>query len=136
MLELPSNPQNIEKVQRFVKEIASEFRLSPDLHGDILTSLTEAVNNAIRHGNHCDESKTVQIALCKNRGSLDIRVSDQGHGFDYRQVPDPTAPENICNDGGRGVFLIHQLCDRVRYANNGSTVEMRFKISKRGNPPI
>ena len=128
MLKLRSNPRSISLVESFVERYVSKHKLSPDLYGNILVSLTEAVNNAIIHGNSSDESKTVRVLLSKQKGKLNIRVSDEGRGFDYKNLPDPTAPENLMKIGGRGVFLMQQLSDRITFHNNGSTVEMQFKI--------
>lgn len=128
MLKLPSNPRNVALVENFVNKVVQKYKLSPDLYGNILISLTEAVNNAIIHGNDEDENKTVEIKLHKRRNSLAILVSDEGHGFDFQRLPDPTAPENLIKPGGRGVFLIRQLSDKVRFIDNGSTVEMQFKL--------
>ncbi|MCB0598631.1 MAG: ATP-binding protein [Lewinellaceae bacterium] len=128
MLKLSSNPRNIALVESFVEQVVERFKLSPDVYGNILISLTEAVNNAIIHGNCEDESKTVRIQFRKLKGHLAVRVTDEGRGFDYQSVPDPTAPENLLTVGGRGVFLMQQLSDSVEFHNNGSTVEMQFKI--------
>lgn len=128
MLRLNSHPSNIAQVELFVEKLAHQFNLTPDLHGNILISLTEAVNNAIIHGNCSDENKTVEIQLRKLKDKLAIQVSDEGCGFDPGNVPDPTAKENLLRVGGRGVFLMQQLADHIRYFNNGSTVEMQFKI--------
>ncbi len=128
MIELQSDPRNIRQIEQLVQLIAKKHRLSKDLYANLLITLTEAVNNAMIHGNRRDRSKKVKISFKKLKDSLAVVVSDQGRGFDYRSIPDPTKPENLTKIGGRGVFLIHQLSDRVRYQNGGSTVEMRFKL--------
>lgn len=128
MLKLTSNPRNIALVESFIEKMVEKYKISPDIYGNILISLTEAVNNAITHGNRNDENKTVQIHLQKDNNNLAIRVTDEGRGFDYHNLPDPTAPENLLKVGGRGVFLMQQLTDRIQFHNNGSTVEMHFKI--------
>lgn len=127
-LKLTSHPTCIYQVEEYVKSLVDKYRLSPDIYPNILISLTEAVNNAIRHGNKQDASKAIIIRLHKNQGCLKFIVSDQGPGFDYTNLPDPTAPENIANPGGRGVFLMYQLSDAVRFSNNGSTVELEFQL--------
>jgi serine/threonine-protein kinase RsbW len=104
------------------------YNLSPDKQCNILISLTEAVTNAIVHGNRRQENKTVEVKTRKERDRIALLVTDQGAGFDYDNLPDPTAPENLCKCGGRGVFLMRQLSDNIRFFNNGSTVEMVFKI--------
>lgn len=128
MLKLASDPRNINKVEQYVNQIASRYQLDQEKHANLLISLTEAVNNAIIHGNKQDRSKTVSIKLVQTNNGLAVRVSDQGCGFNYDKLPDPTSPEHLCECGGRGVFLMNQLCDQMRYINGGSTVEMQFKL--------
>lgn len=128
MLRLPSNPRNVSLIESFVQRVVEKYKINPDKYGDILISLTEAVNNAIIHGNRKDENKTVQIQLHKKNNTIAIRVSDEGRGFDYRNLPDPTSPENLLKIGGRGVFLMQQLADDLKFHNNGSTVEIQFKL--------
>lgn len=128
MLKLASNPGNIAEVENFVQKLVSRYKISPDKQCNILISLTEAVTNAIIHGNHKDENKEVQVRLNKMKNYLSFRVSDQGTGFDYKSLPDPTAPENLTKCGGRGVFLMQQLSDDIRFFDNGRTVEMQFKL--------
>ena len=108
--------------------MASKFRFAPDTYGNILISLTEAVNNAIIHGNKQDETKVVEVKTEARNGRIAIIVKDEGKGFDYSNVPDPTSPEHVCECGGRGVFLMRQLSDRCRFQDEGRTVEMEFKL--------
>lgn len=128
MLKLSSKTGSVSAVEPFVEKLVSRYKLDPDKQCNILISLTEAVTNAIVHGNCEQEAKTVQVRSRKNRDCIAVRVSDEGHGFDYNSIPDPTMPENLCKCGGRGVFLMKQLSDHLRFFDNGSTVEMRFKI--------
>jgi serine/threonine-protein kinase RsbW len=128
MLKLPSNLRSINVLDSFVQDVVHQYKISQEVHGNMLISLTEAVTNAITHGNHYDENKVVQINLQKKSDTIAIRVSDQGRGFDPANVPDPTCEENICKCGGRGVFLMQRLCDQIQYKDNGRTVEMHFKI--------
>ncbi len=128
MMVLNSNPKNIARVETFVQRVVKECKLDADMHGNILISLTEAVTNAILHGNNADESKTVEISLRQEADNIAICVKDEGPGFKYDDIPDPTQEENLLKLGGRGVFLMRQLCDRVLYTNNGSQVEICFNI--------
>lgn len=128
MLTLSSDPSNINKVEKYVNQIADRYQLNQEKHANLLISLTEAVNNAIIHGNKQDRTKKVSIKLAQTRAGLAVRVSDQGRGFNYDELPDPTSPERLCECGGRGVFLMNQLCDKIRYINGGTTVEMQFKL--------
>ncbi len=125
---LPSDPNQVEKVQPFVDEVAQRYCLSSDTQGNILVSVTEAVTNAMLHGNRGDCNKKVSISLLRHAGALEVRVSDQGAGFDPAAVPDPTSPECIEVCGGRGLFLMRELSDECRFMQNGRTVALRFNI--------
>ena len=127
-IKLSSNPSNVEKVSTFVESLATKLRFAPDTYGNVLISLTEAVNNAIIHGNGQDENKVVEVHSATRNGKLAITVRDEGKGFDYSNLPDPTCSEKIRECGGRGVFLMRQLSDRCRFQDNGRIVEMEFKL--------
>ena len=127
-LIIPSKATSISAVENYVRDLARFYKINQDVYPNILISLTEAVNNAITHGNNGDENKRVEIFLQRTKAGLKFRVCDEGHGFNPKSLPDPTAPENIECCGGRGVFLIKQLSDRVSFSDNGSTVEMHFRL--------
>ncbi len=127
-LKLNSNPTNVHKLSKYVEGIVKQYRITPDAQGDILISLTEAVNNAIIHGNRKDENKFVEVSCTVRAAHLSLRVKDEGKGFDYINLPDPTSKERICECGGRGVFLMRQLSKSCKFHNKGNTVEMEFKI--------
>lgn len=129
-LSLSSHPNNVAKVEPFVDNVAQRYQLSPDTHGNILISLTEAVTNAILHGNQGDKDKTVSISLRRQKNALAFRVSDEGPGFDPCNIPDPTNEDHLECCGGRGLYLMRNLSDGCRFSKGGSTVEMRFKLDK------
>ncbi|NNF35336.1 MAG: ATP-binding protein [Saprospiraceae bacterium] len=128
MLTIPSIAGRISEVENFLQNAVSNCNISPDRYPDMLISLTEAVNNAIIHGNKEDEKKLVIIQMIQKNKHLKITVTDEGGGFNLEEVPDPTAPENIECCGGRGVYIMSRLADRITFQNNGSTVEMHFQI--------
>lgn len=129
-LRFNSNPSNITIVEKFIDDLKNELNIGDDVYGNILISLTEAANNAMIHGNKCNENKEVTIDYeLDGRGkNLTFIIKDQGPGFDYNNLPDPTAPENLERTHGRGVFLMMQLADMVVFSDNGATVEMQFRI--------
>lgn len=129
MLTISSNPNNILKVENYLRDAQVDMNIDDMKFPDILISLTEAVNNAILHGNNADESKNVEISMQEESTGVAISVTDEGNGFNPHEIPDPTAPENIECCGGRGVFIMNSLADKISYANNGSTVQMFFKLS-------
>ncbi len=128
MLTISSDPKNVARIESFVERLVDKYHISPDVYGNILISLTEAVTNAIVHGNDKDQSKSVCVKLRKLKDRLAFQISDEGGGFDYQNIPDPTAPENLLKLGGRGVFLMRQLSDDVSFHDNGSTVEICFNL--------
>jgi serine/threonine-protein kinase RsbW len=115
-------------LEEFISIIAHRYSIGHEKFPDILISLTEAVNNAIIHGNKLDNTKYVKVDISNTANGLAFIVSDEGTGFNPSMVPDPTAPENIGCCGGRGVFLMKQLADDVVYHENGSKVEIRFIV--------
>lgn len=127
-LELKSNPMNISFIEPYVNKVVETYNIDYEMYGNILISLTEAVNNAIIHGNKYDDKKLVTVSMMKDEKKIAFFVTDQGKGFRHGDLPDPTAPENILKLGGRGVFLMRQLADLVVFSNNGSTVEVHFKF--------
>ncbi len=129
-LSFPSSPDSIAQVESFIDELRETYDIRDDVFGNILISVTEAANNAIIHGNHCDLTKEVTIAANLDSGSkiLTIKIKDQGPGFDYNNLPDPTSPENLEKISGRGVFLMKQLADWVIFGEEGSLVELQFRL--------
>lgn len=128
-IEISSNPENIHKVERFIEEIRDELEFKDDVYGNVMVAITEAVNNSIYHGNKISDDKWVRVR-CESLNPYRILVviEDQGVGFRVDDLPDPTAPENIANPGGRGVFLMRHLSDDIRFLNEGRRVEMTFNI--------
>lgn len=125
---LSSHPANIAQVESFIEEFRSRHEITDEVYGNMLVAITEAVNNAIIHGNQVDAGKQVSICLQRQRNTITCKVRDEGCGFDFNHVPDPTAPENIEKEGGRGIFLMKHLSDMVIFSNDGSIVEIQFKL--------
>lgn len=124
---LNSDINEISKVEGLVSEIFDRYHINQELYGNVLIALTEAANNAIMHGNQYDADKKVIINFDFAEPVLKIRVSDEGRGFDYGSLPDPTEPEYIDKPCGRGVFLIKRLADNVDFDKDGSSVAFSFK---------
>ena len=127
-IKFPSQPESIIQVETLVEEIKGKYAVSDEVFGNMLVALTEAVNNAIVHGNKKDTSKTVALAAGKQAGVITFIIKDEGPGFDYNGLPDPTAPENLEKPTGRGVFLMKHLSDMVIFSDKGRTVELQFKV--------
>ena len=125
-LEIGSDLKYMLEVEGLIDEVCSSYELNEDHYGNILIDVTEAVNNAIVHGNLNDEDKKVTIEANKQDKEVVFIISDEGKGFDYTNLPDPTAPENIEKPDGRGIFLMKNLSDEVSFDLNGSKVSITF----------
>lgn len=126
-ISFESVAENIHIVENLIDEICETLNVNEEYYGNILISMTEAVNNAMVHGNKLDSEKKVAITVKSDDTSLHFTISDEGPGFDYDNLPDPTAPENIEKPNGRGVFLMKNLADGCNFEENGRIVELEFK---------
>jgi serine/threonine-protein kinase RsbW len=129
-LILPSIPENINQVENFIEDICDEYNINNTYFGNILVALTEAVENAMKHGNGNNPEKNIQIIFSLKPVGLSFLVKDEGKGFDISQIPDPTDLDTDPKElKGRGIFLIRTLADEIHYTNNGKSLEIIFKIS-------
>jgi serine/threonine-protein kinase RsbW len=127
-LQIPSTPENFKLLYPFIEQICSVWSINSDCAANIELVVGEAVNNAITHGNKGNANKLVSISAENNDDVLSIFIKDDGDGFNFNNIPDPTLPENIECPTGRGVFLMKQLADLVVFSNNGNTTEVQFKL--------
>ena len=128
-IDIPSLPENIRIVESFIDNAKEKYHLNDDIYGNIMVAVTESVTNAISHGNKQDKNKNVSLSLVFDEYSLKFRICDEGPGFNYKDLPDPTSPENIEKINGRGIFLIKNLCDEVSFNETGTQVELTFYLS-------
>lgn len=128
-LQLPSRINSITIVENFIDELSEKYGFSDEIYANVLTCLSEAVINGIVHGNSENPDKKVYINLevIKDK-RLIFTVSDEGDGFDFNNLPDPTAPENLENLTGRGVYIIKKLADQCIFNSKGNELELHFKI--------
>ena len=128
-IEVSSEISNIIKVENFIEAFTSHFNLDSDLYGKISLSVIEAVNKAILSGNKRQPDKYVKLVAWKQDNRFMVTVSDEGEGFDYTNIPDPTLPDNINKVTGRGLFLMKTLSDDLIFENNGATVTLVFNLN-------
>jgi serine/threonine-protein kinase RsbW len=127
-----SNPKEIGCIEQFLQQINKKLDLDDGTMYRLLVSCTEAVNNAIVHGNKSDPNKSVTVQCIVEKQSLTIRVKDEGKGFDPEILQDPREKKNLMKESGRGVFLMRSLMDEVKFKQlkSGSVVEMKVKLHK------
>jgi serine/threonine-protein kinase RsbW len=126
--EISSASENLRIVEKVIDDMSLELDLTDEVYGNVLVATMEATNNAIVHGNKSDPNKQVQLEIIKNEEVLVIKIKDQGNGFDYTHVPDPTAPENLEKINGRGIFLMKRLSDDIMFYDDGRIVELKFRV--------
>ena len=128
-IEIPSLTENIRIIESFIDNVKEKYKLNDDIYGNIMIAVTEAVNNAINHGNKNNSSKNVTLTLSFQNELVKFLIQDEGEGFDYSKLPDPTAPENISKPNGRGIFLMKHLSDEVDFKEKGRIVELSFYMN-------
>jgi len=122
---LMADQQAVDPVVQGVMGIVRQMQCAPGKEDDIELALAEALANAVVHGCQCDTSKIIEccVACDENRGML-IIVRDPGPGFDQASLPSPVHGQNLYSNHGRGIFLINQLMDEVKFENNGTEIHM------------
>ena len=114
-LEIKSDPANLIIVEEFVNHFTEDLNLSEDKKSDLLLAITEATTNAIIHANKSDTSKKVNLNVAVSGDQIKISIKDEGKGFDPGKVPNPTDPENLMKDSGRGLYLMRIYMDELKY---------------------
>lgn len=127
-LQLPSKLESITELENLIEAIADKYQVGDDVFGNMMTCLNEAVNNAIVHGNKLDLNKKVIVNVEIDGRRIVWTITDEGPGFDYVHLADPTAPENLENLSGRGVFILKMLADQCVFNTAGNEVELTFKF--------
>ena len=127
-ISIPSLIENIQIIESFIDNAKEEFEINDDMYGNIMISVTECISNAIVHGNQSDSSKLVHLELQMEPGLLLCSIEDEGNGFDFNQLPDPTDPENLEKTGGRGIFLMKHLSDEVKFEDGGRKTVLSFYL--------
>ncbi len=127
-ISIPSLIENIQIIESFIDNAKETFEINDDQYGNIMISVTECISNAIVHGNKSESSKLVHLDLQMEPGLLRCSIEDEGNGFDFNQLPDPTDPANIEKVGGRGIFLMKHLSDEVKFEEGGKKTVLSFYL--------
>lgn len=131
ILNIPSADENIASVNTFIRKVQSEYPMGDKRRLDILTSVNEAVTNAIHHGNRDDRKKKVTVSLeVRQTGKFIICITDEGKGFPWKDAPDPLSGKGLQKVGGRGIFIMRKLADRLIFNKKGNKVELHFDVER------
>lgn len=124
--QLPSKVETLTTVERIIEELKEAYQIPEEIYGNILVSLSEAVNNAMKHGNQMNPHKTIDFSFDYSETEYVFSIADEGTGFDYTNVPDPTHPDNVEKPDGRGIFIMTHLADKVEFIRDGREVRLSF----------
>ena len=128
-LQLPSNQESVVVLENFVDDLVGKLHIVDDVYANLMTCLNEAITNAIFHGNKQNPDKKVYINLeVVNQKRLIFTVADEGAGFDFNDLPDPTEEANLEKLTGRGVYIMKKLADQCIFNTLGNEVELHFKL--------
>ena len=121
---LPSDPAEARRFQDQIERLLQARHAHDHDIFSIKLALEEALINAIKHGNQMDRAKTVRVSYRVLPDRFEVKVTDEGTGFDPADVPDPTAVENLERPCGRGLLLMRHYMTEVDYADGGRAVHM------------
>ena len=127
-ISLASESKSLLVLEEWINKLCDLYQISVEQYGNVLIAITEAVNNAIIHGNKNIANKKTDIEYNIDSQTITYTVFDEGTGFDFNDLPDPTSPENLEKPQGRGIFLMNHLADEVNFIDNGNIVQLKFSI--------
>lgn len=123
---IESKLSELRAIEKVTHEICQTCGLSVDQQENISIAVTEAVGNAIVHGNKYDPSKKVMIDYHITDRDIEISIEDEGEGFNPETVPDPLHPDNLMKENGRGIFILTELMDDVQYDMSGPGTKIKL----------
>ncbi|MEO5910020.1 MAG: ATP-binding protein [Pelobium sp.] len=127
-LQLSSEGQSVAVLENFIDDLVANLSIGDDVYANLMTCLNEAITNAIYHGNKQDPEKKIFVNLeVINNKRLLFTIADEGEGFDFSSIPDPTEPDNLEKLTGRGVYIMKKLADQCIFNSRGNEVELHFK---------
>lgn len=124
LITIPSEIKYIREVSSKILLDIEPYKVNEDRLFDIKLCVEEAIRNAIVHGNRSNRKLSVKIFYQIENEGINIEVEDEGKGFDYKRLPDPTESDNIMRNSGRGVYLIRKLMDEVEFSETGNKIKM------------
>jgi serine/threonine-protein kinase RsbW len=129
-LVLKSNRSEIRRFEELLELANREFNLAMEKFINLQIACSEALINAIVHGNKEDGNKKVYTNIVYNEIIMTVRIKDEGKGFDVDALPDPTLNENILKESGRGIFIIRSLVDEFQCNSSDKGTEFILTVRK------
>lgn len=126
---IASDPQNVRVVEELIDLVSNEMELGTEVIFNLRLVLSEAIHNAIVHGNEGKAEKEVLIDYELRGNRLYCCICDEGAGFDISRVKDPTDKANREKEGGRGVFFLQQFTEHFHYCGDSRGVKFSMKLT-------
>ena len=130
VLTLKSKRSEIDTIDKYLNDINKSLGLDESKFLNFQIAVSEALINAIVHGNHESDSKIVKMEIQYNDNSITVKIKDEGTGFDINKLPDPTQEENLFKEHGRGIFIMKSLVDNFICNSDESGTEYILTIHK------
>ncbi len=127
-LILTSSYEELERVEDLLNELQQALGFNDDFYARLMLTVSEAATNAVVHGNDLDASKKATILAEASDSTLIISTTDEGNGFDNKDIPNPLDEENLLNTSGRGIFLMREYADEVEYKDDGRKLILTFNL--------
>lgn len=128
ILIIKSDKSELKKVKEFLSEIFVKHKLPQNWFNNVFLCISEAVINSIEHGNCNNVNKLVSIGIDSYSNKIHIHIKDEGDGFNFYEVEDPTRCENVKKETGRGIHIIKSLSDNLEYNEKGNGVQFKIKF--------
>ena len=125
-LNIPADIEAMSQVESLIDSVCAKLGVNEDFYGNVLIAVTEAVTNAIDHGSNKNKMLDVRVLVGDESKEFCFNVKDEGRGFDFTNLEDPTSPDNILKENGRGIFLMRNLADEVVFEDGGTSVNIYF----------
>ncbi len=128
---LPTHRESLDIAEKIISDLKDKYNINNAKYYNILIAVTEAINNAINHGNQLDKNKQIHFEIFSNEEVIKIIIIDEGRGFNPNALEDCTKKENLLKESGRGIYIMKSLSDEFSLTptTNGTKFQMTFKIN-------
>jgi len=125
-LVVDSNTHGLAQIYQFLDLLKYSWSIDETLFANIHTAVSEAITNAAEHGNKWEEKKSVYLCATRDGQSFTFTIEDEGDGFNYRKIENPTDQDKRSKPGGRGIFIMNYLSDHIQFSESGKCVKLFF----------
>jgi len=126
-LIISSKESELQRVEDFINEVFDFYKFPKTCFNKVLLCISEATINAIAHGNKGDKRKKVELSVDCKTHLISIKITDEGDGFDFSSLPDPTQKENLQKESGRGIHIIKSMAKTFSFNEKGNSLQFQIE---------